>query len=177
MTIAKENIMYKSIPLGACLVCMAALIGAGTASARSGGISAPVAGRQLTEFSVLTSSTTNLAEQAQSQMLKRIGAVNRVQSAYSGLNVSASLLPRIWFGTTILWGQDGDHKGKDYDGDKDHEGDKGHDGDKDHDKGKHSDRDGAPSPTPEPSTILSFGAALLIGGGVFYSRRLRKNRK
>jgi hypothetical protein len=34
-----------------------------------------------------------------------------------------------------------------------------------------------PSPTPEPSTILSFGAALLIGGGVFYSRRLRRNRK
>jgi hypothetical protein len=32
-------------------------------------------------------------------------------------------------------------------------------------------------PTPEPSTILSFGAAVLIGGGVLYSRRLRRNRK
>jgi hypothetical protein len=32
-------------------------------------------------------------------------------------------------------------------------------------------------PAPEPSTILSFGAALLIGGGVLYSRRLRRNRK
>ena len=34
-----------------------------------------------------------------------------------------------------------------------------------------------PEPTPEPSTILSFGAALVIGGGVLYSRRLRRNRK
>jgi len=32
-------------------------------------------------------------------------------------------------------------------------------------------------PTPEPSTILSFGAALLISGGVLYSRRLRRSRK
>jgi hypothetical protein len=30
---------------------------------------------------------------------------------------------------------------------------------------------------PEPSTMLSFGAALLIGGGVIYSRRMRKIRK
>jgi len=30
---------------------------------------------------------------------------------------------------------------------------------------------------PEPSTMLSFGAALLIGGGVFYSRRLRRSKK
>ena len=30
---------------------------------------------------------------------------------------------------------------------------------------------------PEPSTILSFGAALLIGGGVLYSRRLRRSKK
>jgi hypothetical protein len=34
-----------------------------------------------------------------------------------------------------------------------------------------------PKPTPEPPTLLSFGAALLIGGGVLYSRRLRRNRK
>lgn len=31
-------------------------------------------------------------------------------------------------------------------------------------------------PTPEPSTLLSFGAAILIGGGVLYSRRLRKSK-
>jgi hypothetical protein len=34
-----------------------------------------------------------------------------------------------------------------------------------------------PAPAPEPSTLLSLGAALLIGGGVLYSRRLRRNRK
>ena len=34
-----------------------------------------------------------------------------------------------------------------------------------------------PAPTPEPSTILSFGAALLIGGGVIYSLRLRGTKK
>ncbi len=161
--------MFKSIPLCACLICFAALFGAGTASARTGGISAPVVGRQLTEFSVLTSSTTNLAEQALSQMLRRIGAVNGVQSVDSGLNVSASLLPTIWSNKTILWGQDGDYKDKDHDGDKDH--------DKDNDKGKRHDKGGAPAPTPEPSTILTFGAALLIGGGVFLSRRLRGSRK
>jgi hypothetical protein len=40
-----------------------------------------------------------------------------------------------------------------------------------------SDDHTGPDPTPEPTTILSFGAALLIGGGVIYSRRLRRNRK
>jgi hypothetical protein len=33
------------------------------------------------------------------------------------------------------------------------------------------------NPAPEPSTLLSFGAALLVGSGVLYSRRLRRNRK
>jgi hypothetical protein len=57
-------------------------------------------------------------------------------------------------------------------GDGNQDNDKNEDKDKDKDKHNH-----APSPTPEPSTILSFGAALLIGGGVLYSRRLRRNRK
>src|ERR1700683_2968215 len=43
---------------------------------------------------------------------------------------------------------------------------------KDYDKDHHHHE-----PTPEPSTLLSFGAALLIGGAVLYSRRLRRNRK
>src|SRR6202790_3876454 len=42
--------MFKSVALGVCLVCMAALLGAGALSARTGGISAPV----------LAPSTTNL---------------------------------------------------------------------------------------------------------------------
>jgi len=51
------------------------------------------------------------------------------------------------------------------DADRDHQDDG--DGDHDHDGDKH-----APPPIPEPSTILSFGTALLIGGGVLLSRRL-----
>jgi hypothetical protein len=143
-SLIKEKIMFKLITLGACLVGVTALIGAGTASARAGGTSAPL-----------------------------VGAVNGVQSADSGLNVSASLLPTIWSSSTILSGQDGDYK--DHSGDKDHDWDKGHD--KDHDKDKRHVQNGAPSPTPEPSTILTFGAALAIGGGVLFLGRLRKERK
>ena len=69
-----------------------------------------------------------------------------------------------------VWFSSSDHAG-DSDRDHHHDGDGGHDhdgdGDHDHDGDKH-----APPPTPEPSTILSFGAALLIGGGVLLSRRL-----
>ena len=159
--------MFKPITLGACLMCMAALIGAGTASARVGETSGAVVGRQSTELSVLALSTPNLAEQALSKMLRRIGAVNDVQSADSGLNVSASLLPTIWSSTTVSWGHDGVDKDRDrHDGDKDHDWDKGH--------GKKGD---APAPTPEPSTLLSFGAAVVIGGAVLLSRRLRATRK
>jgi hypothetical protein len=60
----------------------------------------------------------------------------------------------------------------------------GDDGYQDWDKGKDKDKDKwkdkdprAPIPAPEPSTMLSFGAALLIGGAALYSRRLRRNRK
>lgn len=56
------------------------------------------------------------------------------------------------------WHKWGDNDG-DGDGDKD-----------DHHKKYHHD------PTPEPSTLLSFGAAILIGGAVIYSRRLRKSK-
>lgn len=80
------------------------------------------------------------------------------------------------------WNHDGDHDrdhdrshdwNREGDRDRDHDGDHDGDHDKNHDPVTHH----APKPTPEPSTILSFGAALLIGGGVFYSRRLRKNSK
>jgi hypothetical protein len=59
--------------------------------------------------------------------------------------------------------KDWDHTnnwGKDGDGDKD---------DHDHHRRRHE-------PAPEPSTLLSFAAAILIGGGVFYSRRLRRSK-
>lgn len=48
------------------------------------------------------------------------------------------------------------------------------DGDNDGDDKKHKHHH---EPAPEPSTLLSFGAAILIGGGLVYSRRLQRNRK
>jgi hypothetical protein len=62
---------------------------------------------------------------------------------------------------------DGDHSDHDYDKKREKDRDK----DDDRDKNHHG-----PKPTPEPSTILSFSTALLIGSGVLYSRRLRKNK-
>jgi hypothetical protein len=61
-------------------------------------------------------------------------------------------------------------------GDGNEDNDNGNGKDKDKDKKKDKD-DNGPDPTPEPSTMLSFGAALVIGGGVLYSLRLRRNRK
>jgi hypothetical protein len=71
-------------------------------------------------------------------------------------------------------GQKGYGEGGNDGGKGDNDGGKGgHDGGKDgHDDGGH-----APSPAPEPSTILSFGVALLVGGGVLLSRRLLGSRK
>ena len=54
---------------------------------------------------------------------------------------------------------------------------RGNEKDKDGDKEDDKDKDHGPSPAPEPSTLLSFGAALLIGCGVIYSRRMFANRK
>jgi hypothetical protein len=145
---------------------MAALIGAGTASARVRDTSAAVVGTQSAEIGVFALSTPNLAEHALSKMLRRIAAVDDVQSADLGPNVSVSLLPTIWSSASVLWGHDGDDKDKDHDWDKDHDRDKGHER-----------KGGAPAPTPEPSTLLSFGAAIVIGGAVLLSRRLRASRK
>jgi hypothetical protein len=71
-------------------------------------------------------------------------------------------------GILMLW--DG------HDGDDDRDKDRG-DKDRDKDRGDKDKDDHAPSPSPEPSTLLSFGAAALIGLGVLYSRRLLGNRK
>jgi hypothetical protein len=123
--------MFKSIPLGACVVFMAVLIGTGAVSTRAGRTS--------------------------------------------------HLLPSTWSSITILADQGGDNKDQDssWSG-KEHDWwwDKDHDWwAKDHDRRKHQAGDPAPSPSPEPSTLLSFGAALIIGGGVLLLGRLRKERK
>jgi len=72
-------------------------------------------------------------------------------------------VPILWAGAVYTGGDDGG-KGNGYNN--------GGDGDNDKDDHHHHH-----APTPEPSTIFSFGAAILIGGGVLYSRRLRKSRK
>ena len=95
----------------------------------------------------------------------------------------------IWAGAIYDGGDEGfksKDRDKDTDIDKDRDGDKDnhhHDGDGDKDN-HHRDGDGDKDdhshhhePTPEPSTLLSFGAAILIGGGVLYSRRLRGTKK
>jgi hypothetical protein len=69
-----------------------------------------------------------------------------------------------------LWHTDGGDDHKEKHKTKDEDKDKGDDKDKDKD-------DRAPSPVPEPSTLLSFGVALLIGGGALLSRRVPRNPK
>ena len=86
----------------------------------------------------------------------------------------------ILAGSNYLLDDDGyNHKDNDHDWDRDRDGDKkdwDKDGDGDGDKDDRDHHHYHHEPTPEPSTLLSFGAAILIGGGVLYSRRLRKNK-
>jgi len=102
-----------------------------------------------------------------------------VQSA-ALLNAGTSAFPsqalNIWANSNYIIDDDGyNHKDRDRewnrDGDK-----KDRDGDGDGDKDDHDHHKYHNEPTPEPSTLLSFGAAILIGGGVLYSRRLRRNK-
>ena len=84
----------------------------------------------------------------------------------AGLNAPASLLPSIWF-----VGHNNDNNSGENNNGNDN-------GDNNNNNGEHDNGDSrGPNPAPEPSTMLSFGAALLIGGGVLYSLRLRRNRK
>ena len=153
--------MIKALSQGAFVLCMAALIGAGTVSPRTVKTPVPGLAGRPTEFNVVTSTTTDLAERTLCQILRLASrAATGMHSMNAGLNVSTSLLPTIWSTTT----SSGD----------------GNDDDKDTDKEKDKDKDKedrAPAPNPEPSTILSFGAALVIGAGVIYLRRLRGQRK
>jgi hypothetical protein len=140
--------MSKSIPLVACLLCIAALIAAGVTSTQAG-TSVPVPASPPT-------SVSNLGLAVPASMLPAIW-LNAVKS---------------WEND----GYDRD-KDKDKDKYKDKDQDKDKDKDKDKGKDKDKDKDDAPAPTPEPSTLLSFGVALIVGGGVFFLGRLRKARK
>jgi hypothetical protein len=95
----------------------------------------------------------------------RIAAVASPANPYQILNIWAN---PIYTGGGDGYQDNGKNKYKGTYKDKDKDRDK----DKDKDKDKYG-----PSPVPEPSTIQSFGAALLIGAGVLYSRRLRRNKR
>jgi hypothetical protein len=130
-----EKTMSKSVPLVACLVCLAVLIGLGGISTRAGTLS-PVLAKPFL-------STTNLA-------------VSCPTVAYSLAAAMGSPTMKLTQG----------------DSDEDAAEEKA-----DHEKEDHDvDSDDHP-PVPEPSTLMSFGVALLIGGGVFFLGRLRKERK
>lgn len=145
--------MIKSHWQAAFLLCAAALIATEAVSAQTGGISVPALAGRPPATQRLTSVATNSAEQTLGQMLRSASrVVSGLRSTGPGLEAHSR-------------GQDGDYKDKDRDGDKD----KGRDGDKYKDP-KH------PAPAPEPSTLLSFGAALVIGAGVFLLGRLRRKR-
>jgi hypothetical protein len=92
--------------------------------------------------------------------------INAVTSAVNPTQILTTWASAIYFDGNDRHYSNHDDDSRNY---RKHEGNKnGGDEDKHH---------GAPAPTPEPSTILSFGAALLIGGGVLYSRRLRGAKK
>jgi len=97
--------------------------------------------------------------------------VNALASAVNSFQILA-----IWASPAYTGGDGGDHYGHG-DGNNNGDGDGNNNGDE-HGKKKGDDDDSpGPKPTPEPSTLLSFGAAILIGGGVLYSRRLRGSKK
>ncbi len=142
--------MIRSFGLSVALLSIALLFS-------SSGVSAGIGGPLVT-----TPATTT------AQLNPIISAVNPSQF----LTMAAS--------SVYMRGDDGnkDDDDKDRDRDRDRDKDKDKDKDKDRDKDKDKDKDHHDhDPTPEPSTILSFGAALLIGGGVLYSRRLRGSKK
>src|SRR5579864_5814074 len=86
------------------------------------------------------------------------GSAAQINAVASAVNPSQAL--SLWAITIYTGGNGGKHYGND-DGKKD-----GHDdGDDNDDDNGGDDRHDDRRPTPEPSTILSFGAAILIGGG------------
>jgi len=98
------------------------------------------------------------------------GSAAQINAVASAVNPSQVL--SLW-ASTIYTGGDGGKQYGNGDGKKDGHDDGGDNGDENGGDDRRDDR----RPTPEPSTILSFGAAILIGGGVLYSRRLRRSKK
>ena len=148
--------MSKLHSLRASMLCVAVLMGAKAVSARVAGNSAPVMAGQPAEFKVLPSAAISSIERTRFHILNSAqGAIKKAQLMDSGLIVSASLLPTIWFSPTNSMGEN----------------------DTNNDENGDSKKDDPPAPMPEPSTILSLGAALVIGGGVLFLRRLRGDRK
>lgn len=97
-------------------------------------------------------------------------AANQISTAAPLISVQfavPSSAAAVWASAMYTGGDDG-YQGSDKDKYGDHDGDKD-DHDHDHDHHHHE-------PTPEPSTLLSFGAAILIGGGVLLSRRMRRSK-
>src|SRR5579864_4097604 len=130
--------MIRSLVLNAALLSIGLLVNAGSASARRGGTFVP-----------------NQGTSAQ---------IKAVASAINLTQVLAILVNPIYTG-----GDGGNQYGKGDGGNQYGKGDGGNqygkgDGGNQYGKGDGGNNKG-PEPTPEPSTILSFGAALVIGGG------------
>jgi hypothetical protein len=98
------------------------------------------------------------------------GSAAQINAVASAVNPSHVL--SLWASIIYTGGEGGKlyGNGDGKNGGKDDGGDNG-------DENGGDDRRDDHRPTPEPSTILSFGAAILIGGGVLYARRLRRSKK
>jgi hypothetical protein len=146
---------------------MVVLMSAGSVSAGTGGTSAPALAGWATGLKAVAS-VANPTEGTLGQILRStLRAVNAVQSTDSRLDLSASLLSAIWLSSinsVILGGNDDNQGGNNNDQGQNN-------------NNQNQNGDPAPAPIPEPSTLLSFGAALLIGGGFLLFRRLRKDRR
>jgi hypothetical protein len=169
--------MTKLVYLSASLLCMAVLIGKGAVPAQAVGASVPVPPGRPTEFRMLTSAATISAEETLGQILSSaLGAFNAVESTDSRLDLSASLplathLSSFNYGAVYQAGGNNNNQG----GNNNNQG-----GNNNNQGGNNNNKGGkknTPSPNPEPSTLLSFGAAVVIGAGVFLLGRLRKERK
>lgn len=119
---------------------------------------------------VLLMSASSASARSGGTFVPTLGSAAQISAVVSAVNPSQILNPRA---SAMYLSGDGGNYG-DHDDNKN--GNKGGDNGWGKDKDKDHDRD-SNAPVPEPSTILSFGAALLIGCGVLYSRRLHRNKK